>query len=74
MKRDRRTIVTCLSLALLIAAATAGSGCGGPREGSQAAVPEEVQKKTTEMLNNMSKDMAAKHANDPKGRGPRRRP
>ena len=62
MKFDRRTAVLGLSLSLMIGAATAGSGCGGPTEGSQAAIPEEVQKKTDEMLKNMQKDMATKHA------------
>jgi hypothetical protein len=72
MKFDRRTAALGLSLAVMISAATAGSGCGGPTEGSQAAIPEEVQKKTENMLNNMQKDMAAKHAGDPKGKAPRR--
>ncbi len=74
MNFDRRTAVLGLSLALMIGAATATSGCGGPSEGSQAAIPEEVQKKTEDMLKNMQKDMAAKHAADPKGKGQQRRP
>ncbi|HEY2158484.1 MAG TPA: hypothetical protein VGH33_22830 [Isosphaeraceae bacterium] len=64
----RRTAAVGLSLAVLIGATTAGSGCGGPTEGSQAKVPEEVQKKTQDMLNNMAKDMAAKHAADAKAK------
>ncbi len=72
MKFDRRTAVLGLSLALMIGAATVSPGCGGPTEGSQAAIPAEVQKKTEDMLKNMQKDMAAKHANDPKGKAPER--
>ena len=68
MKFDRRTVVLGLTLALMIGAVTAGSGCGGPTEGSQAAIPEEVQKKTEEMLKNMPKDMAAKHAAEAKAK------
>jgi hypothetical protein len=37
-------------------------------------VPEEVQKKTEDMLNNMQKDMAAKYKNMPKGKAPPRQP
>jgi hypothetical protein len=62
MKFDRRNAVLGLSMALMIGAATAAPGCGGATEGSQATIPEEVQKKTDAMLKTMQKDMAAKHA------------
>jgi hypothetical protein len=73
MKFDRRTAVLGLSLALTIGSATATPGCGGPTEGSQAAIPEEVQKKTDDMLKNMQKDMAAKHAADAKAKAQQKR-
>ncbi len=74
MKFDHRTAVLGLSLALMIGAATAISGCGGPTEGSQAAIPEDVQKKTQDMLKNMPNDMAAKHAADAKAKAQQKRP
>ena len=75
MRLDRsRTAALGLALAIMIGAATAGSGCGGPTEGSQAKVPEEVQKKTENMLNNMQKDMATKYKGAPKGKAPPRTP
>jgi hypothetical protein len=74
MRFDRRNTAMGLALALMIGAATGTSGCGGPTEGSQAKVPEEVQKKTEDMLNKMQKDMAAKYKNMPKGKAPPRQP
>ena len=75
MRHDRRrTAALGLTLALMIGAAAAAPGCGGPSEGSQAKIPDEVQKKTENMLNNMQKDMAAKYKGAPKGKAPPRTP
>jgi hypothetical protein len=68
MRIDRLARTAAFPLAIAVGVAFTNAGCGSAGgDGQTAQVPQDVQKKTEEMLNNMHKKMELQHKG--KGRG-----